>query len=147
MKRQHALIGLLGVMLLFLAACGGNNGSTGSSTTAGAVTVQVTETDFKIDSSVTKFVPGKAYHFVVTNQGQAIHEFMIMPKSEGMMNGMSMDDTNKQALAFIATINPGETKTLDYTFPASTASTQPELACYQPGHYEAGMHQSITVSS
>ena len=147
MKRQHGLIGLLAIMLLFLAACGGSQGNTGSSTASGAVTVQVTETDFKIDSSVTTFVTGKAYHFVVANQGQAVHEFMMMPKSEGMMNGMTMDDMNKQALAFIATINPGKTKTLDFTFPASTAGSQPELACYQPGHYEAGMRQSISVSS
>lgn len=147
MKRLLGLIGLFAVILALLAACGGNTGSTGNSTTSGATTVQVTETDFKIDSSVTTFVTGKAYHFVVVNKGKAVHEFMIMPKSEGMMSGMSMDDMNQLALAFIATINPGETKTLDYTFPASAASTQPELACYQPGHYEAGMKQSVTVSS
>ena len=147
MKRLLGLIGLLSVMLVLLAACGGSGGNTGSSTPSGATTVQVTETDFKIDSSVTTFAPGKAYHFVVVNNGQAVHEFMIMPKSEGMMSGMSMDDMNQLALAFIATINPGETKTLDYTFPASAAGTQPELACYQPGHYEAGMKQNVTVSS
>lgn len=144
MKHQLGLIGLLALLLVLLAACGGN---AGSSTPSGATTVQVTETDFKIDSSVTNFVPGKAYHFVVTNSGQAVHEFMIMPKSEGMMNGMSMDNMNQLALAFIATINPSETKMLDYTFPASAAGSQPELACYQPGHYEAGMKLGVTVSS
>lgn len=147
MKHPPGLIGLLAVLLVLLAACGGNNGSTGSFTPSGAVTVPVTETDSTIDSSVTHFVAGKAYHFVVTNHGQAVHEFMLMPKSEGVMNGMSMDDMNKLALAAIDTLNPGETKTLDYTFPASTVGTQPELACYEPGHYEAGMHQGITVAS
>jgi uncharacterized cupredoxin-like copper-binding protein len=119
-----------------------------STSSSGAHTsVQVTETDFKIASSVTSFLPGTTYHFVVTNTGKIAHEFMILPKSEGRMNDMSMGDMDHMALASIDTINPGETKTLDYTFPASAANSHPEFACYLPGHYEAGMKQVVSVQS
>ncbi|HTK11236.1 MAG TPA: hypothetical protein VL485_28950 [Ktedonobacteraceae bacterium] len=144
MKYQPGIIGLLVLMVLFLVACGGN---TGGATTSDPVSVQVNETDFKIDSAATSFLPGITYHFVVTNKGNTAHEFMIMPRSEGSMSGMSMGDMDKMALASVSDINPGETKTLDYTFPSSAAGSHPELACYLPGHYEAGMKQSVMVKS
>jgi uncharacterized cupredoxin-like copper-binding protein len=144
MQRQFGLIGLFAILLLLLAACGGNNGN---ATTSGAVSVQVNETDFKIASSVTSFTPGTAYHFVVTNNGKTAHEFMILPQSEGSMSSMSMGDMDSMALATIETINPGETKTVDYTFSSSAANSRPEFACYLPGHYEAGMKLDVTVQS
>jgi uncharacterized cupredoxin-like copper-binding protein len=126
-----------------LAACG----ATAGSTTGGQAsnTIQVTETEYKIDSSVTNFAPGTTYHFVVTNNGQTAHEFMIMPRSEGNMSGMPMGNMDKMALASIDSINPGETKTLDYTFPTSAGNSQPEFACYLPGHYEAGMKLGVMI--
>jgi uncharacterized cupredoxin-like copper-binding protein len=140
MKRRLVLPTL--VLLLFaLAACGGSVAS------VEGIPVQVTETDFHIASSLTSFVPGKTYHFIVTNQGHAMHEFMIMPKSEGSMSEMPMGNMDKIALASIDMIDPGETKTLDYTFPASVAGSHPELVCYFPGHYEAGMKLDVTVKA
>lgn len=122
------------------------SGTTGTATVGSTVTsVQVTETDYKIDSSVTSFPPGSSYHFLVTNNGKATHEFMIAPAD--MMSGMSMDQMDKMALAMIATIAPGETKTVDVTFPQSDAGKSFELACHLPGHYEAGMKLGVKVSS
>lgn len=118
-------------------------------TTGGSMmtTVQVRETEFKIDASVTRFMPGSTYHFVVMNTGKTAHEFMIMPKSEGAMNGMSMGDMDRMALAMIETIAPGETKTVDYAFASSAAGSHPEFACYLPGHYEAGMKLGVAVKA
>ena len=101
--------------------------------------VRVTETDFKIDSSVTSFSPGTAYHFVVSNTGETAPEFMIPPKSEGSMSGMPMGDMDTLALASISNLDSGETKTLDYPFSSSTAGSHPEHACYLPDHKETGM--------
>ncbi|MBO0783593.1 MAG: hypothetical protein J2P37_32685 [Ktedonobacteraceae bacterium] len=145
MKQRWFLVVSTFSLLLALAACGTTTGNTPAGT---PTTVQVTETDFKIDASVTTFTPGTTYHFVVTNKGKTAHELMIMPKSEGsMMGGMPMGDMDKMALASIENLNPGETKTLDYTFPSSAASSHPEFACYLPGHYEAGMKLGVSVSS
>jgi len=134
---------LLALFVLLLAACGSNGGNAELS---GIQQVQVKETDFKIVSSVTTFSSGTPYHFAVTNDGKAAHEFMILPKSEGNME-MGMGDMHKTSFAFIDMINPGETKTLDYTFPSSSAGSHPEFACYMPGHYDAGMKEMVSVNS
>jgi len=107
----------------------------------------VNENDFKIDSSMTSFTPGITYHFVIKNTDKTAHEFMIMPRSEGSMSGMAMGDMDKMALASVDGINPGETKTLDYTFPSSATGSSPEFACYLAGHYEAGMKQGVSVKA
>src|SRR6185312_5812954 len=154
MTRRFFGISSLLFLLVVLAACGGAASNTGmnmggspmpsgtmgtTTRNTGMTTVQVTETEYTIHASVTSFTPGTTYQFVVKNEGSTTHEFMIMPKAEGAMNGMSMDEMDHMALAMIDTINPGETKTLTYTFSASAAGSRPEFACFLPGHYEAGM--------
>lgn len=75
--------------------------STMGTTTGGSMvtTLQVTETEFHRDASVTRFLLGSASHFVVTNKGKTAHELMIIPRSEGAMNGMPMGDMDCKALA------------------------------------------------
>jgi uncharacterized cupredoxin-like copper-binding protein len=140
MSYRFAVSALM-LLLFALTACGMGGGTA----PAASVPVQVTATDFHITSSLTTFIPGKTYHFMVTNQGKSMHEFMIMPKSEGTMRGMSMDDMQKLAFASIEMIDPGKTQTLDFTFPATASGSHPELACYFPGHYEAGMKLDVAV--
>jgi len=141
MKKYLLLFGAFALLLSALAACGG----AGSAAPAGSIPVQITETDFHIASSVTTFVPGKTYYFVVANQGKSMHEFMVMSGSAGNMNGMSMGSMDKGALASIDMIDPGQTATLDYTVPASMAGSHLEFACHFSGHYEAGMKLEVTV--
>ncbi len=144
MKHRRLFGGILVLLLVLLAAC---SGAGGESTPSGSRQVQVTETDFKIASSVTTFTASTAYHFVITNAGRTAHEFMIMPSDMGSMPGMSMGDMDKMALAKVENITPGQTRTLDYTFPANTAGSHPQFACYYPGHYEAGMKLDVTVNA
>jgi hypothetical protein len=80
MKQRILFIGGAFLFVLILVVCLGCVGSTSSS--SGPQRVQITETGFKIASSVTRFTPGTPYHFVVTNHGHTAHEFMILPKSE-----------------------------------------------------------------
>lgn len=144
MRRNHYfLLSLLTLLFIVLAACGKG----GEPVSARGIPVRITETDFHIASSVTKFVPGKTYHFLVTNQGQSMHEFMLMPKPEGRMTDMSMENMDKVALASITMIDPGDTEAFNYTFPASMAGSHPEFACYFPNHYEAGMKLDVSVNA
>lgn len=126
---------------MLLAACGGATGSAPASSQE----IQITLSDFKIVSSVPTLTPGTPYHFVVKNAGKTSHEFMIMPMGMNM-SGSSMEDMHKQALAMLDTVNPGETRTVDYTFDQSMSGKQFEFACHFPGHYEAGMKLGISVT-
>lgn len=139
--KQRWLLGILCLLLLILLpACGGTTYNA-----IGSQRVQIKLSEYKIDTSLMSFVPGKPYHFMIRNTGKTAHEFMIMPKAEGSMSSMSMGDM--MDLAKVDTIAPGQMKTFDYIFPSSTAGSHPQFACYYPGHYEAGMKHDVTVVS
>jgi uncharacterized cupredoxin-like copper-binding protein len=145
------ICGALFVALVSLmAACGADGYATSSKQNtighSGKQQVQITLVDYKITSNVMEFKPGVGYHFVVKNNGKVKHEFMIMPKSFGAMDNMSMSDMDKMALTQVEDIEPGQTKTVDYTFGASTAGSHPELGCFYPGHYQAGMRLEVKVA-
>lgn len=109
--------------------------------------VQITLTEFTIESTMTTFKVGQPYRFVVTNAGTIEHEFMIMPPlAEGGM-GMEMHELDEMALAMIPEedLPPGATVTLDFTFEEPASVGELEFACHVPGHYEAGMKLPIVV--
>jgi len=126
---------------LLLSACGPSTNPDGS------VNVEVTLTDFGIESTLDTFEVGVPYHFIITNEGQVNHELMIMqPMMEGMMD-MTMEEMDAMALAYVEEdeLTPGTTQTLDYTFTEPAATGSLELGCHIEGHYEAGMKLPITV--
>jgi uncharacterized cupredoxin-like copper-binding protein len=88
---------------------------------------------------------GETVTFVVTNAGQAVHEFTIGDEAmqqehaeamEHIPAGMGHDTENS------VTLQPGETKPLTWRFGDTTL----EYACHQADHYEAGMRGRITVT-
>jgi uncharacterized cupredoxin-like copper-binding protein len=158
MKHRFAFGGLFALLLVVLSACGASSAASPASGSTGVQNVQVTLSEFKINSSLTTFSSGVPYHFVVANAGKIVHEFMIMPMGMTMTMGTStpsmnmgtptpsMENMDKQALAMIQAVNPGETRTLDYTFAQDTSGQHLEFDCHLPGHYEAGMKLAITVN-
>ena len=89
---------------------------------------------------------GETVTFVVTNTGQAVHEFTLgdaamQQEHAGMMAhmpaGMAHDTSNSIRL------QPGETKQLTWRF-GGTGTI--EYACHEPGHYQAGMRGQITIT-
>ena len=124
-------IALLVVTAFVVSACGGAS----ASATKKPVDVQVTLTEFKIDSSVTDFTVGTPYHFVITNKGTVAHDWMIIPQGE--------QDASKALINVPDTdLQPNKIVTRDFTF---TQAGGLEFACHVAGHYEAGMHTPITV--
>jgi uncharacterized cupredoxin-like copper-binding protein len=88
---------------------------------------------------------GETVTFVVTNPGQAIHEFTLgdtaMQQAHAnemaqMGGAMTHDGPNS------ITLQPGETKQLTWRF--GDAGTL-QYGCHVPGHYQAGMHGQITI--
>lgn len=89
---------------------------------------------------------GETVTFVVTNTGQAVHEFtlgdaaMQREHAEAMAHipaGMGHDTPNT------VTLQPGETKRLTGRFGVTGTL---EYACHRPGHYQAGMRGQITTT-
>jgi uncharacterized cupredoxin-like copper-binding protein len=136
---KFSLIFPLLIAMLALTACAGNASASNNSSN-----VQITLSDFKITSSLTTFSTGVTYHFTVTNKGAVPHQMLIMPPEP---DTITPEKATSDALAGLgsAGINPGETKTFDYTFKQAYPSGKLEFACHLPGHYDAGMHTPIVV--
>src|SRR5215204_2136894 len=111
--------------------------TTGSDQTA-AEQVAATLTEFRIELAPTTLHAGRPYTFVVTNDGTVTHEFVIERRGathEPLVAGDQM--------AMLEGMAPGESRTLEWTF-ADPGSYQ--LACHEPGHYEAGQFLVIEVA-
>jgi uncharacterized cupredoxin-like copper-binding protein len=88
--------------------------------------VQITLSEFKIDSAQTTFATGTPYRFVIKSEGTIPHNWAIMPRGE----------TDESQLP------PGTTVARELAF---TQAGDFEFACHIPGHYEAGILLPITV--
>jgi uncharacterized cupredoxin-like copper-binding protein len=86
---------------------------------------------------------GTPYHFVVKNEGNALHEFTIAKK----VPGGDQDSRDAAAVKDADNIESGKTITFDFTFNAPAPSEGMEFECSYPSHYEMGMHIDITVQS
>jgi hypothetical protein len=118
MKRWFLLGWVLTVLLTALTACGGTTLSANAETISSVVTVQITLTDLKIESSLTTFSQDVPYHFVITNKSTREREFLLGPL---IQPGMTMNDVEKQKLFGFAVITPGVTKSTNFTFKNSAA--------------------------
>ena len=137
--RSRILVGMLiaSVIALGLSACG----------PPPPVQVDVTLSDFQITSSQTDFKAGQTYEFVISNEGAVNHEFMVMEPLAMDSMGMTMEEMDAMALLMVEEdeLTPGETKTVEYTFPASASGEDLEFSCHVEGHYEQGMKLPINV--
>ena len=130
--------------LVVAAASGLDTG--GHSGAADARTVEVSMTDelrFEPDSIVV--APGETVRFVVTNSGQAVHEFLVGDEAtqaqfEDEMASGEMDHDTAAGVS----VDPGQTESFEYAF----GETQEVIlaGCHEPGHYAAGMVATITVT-
>jgi len=140
-KRIHVVF--IAVALV-LTACGTPAGGE-------AKEVEITLSEFGIQSSVTDFEVGVPYHFVVTNTGAVEHEFMVMPPLEQDNMGMAMDmgELDKRALVMVeaSELAPGQSASFDYTFTEPATAGSLEFDCHTPGHYEAGMMLPLAWNS
>lgn len=157
--------------VLLLAACGGGDGSTGSSSDGatgsemdhGSMdgdemmgfgrpgdpadadrTIEVEALDsLAFDPAAIEVDRGETVSFVVTNTGNARHEFTLGDEEYQMEHGeeMQMDGMDGDAPHSVV-LEPGETKELTWTF---TEPGEVLYGCHEPGHYEGGMVGKISV--
>jgi uncharacterized protein (DUF305 family)/uncharacterized cupredoxin-like copper-binding protein len=122
-------------------------GATPEAGTPSAYQVDVTLTEFAIASSQTTFEANHPYQFTVTNVGAIPHEFMIMPRVEGI-GQMDMETLDDLALAMIPIedLPPGALQTIEVTFNVPIETGALEFVCAAPAHYDAGMNLVVSVN-
>ncbi|MEQ5818095.1 plastocyanin/azurin family copper-binding protein [Halomonas sp. SCS19] len=124
-------------------------------------TIAVEAGDIWFDPESLSVAPGEVVAFEVTNSGQLEHEFvigsaeaqnehrkMMREMASGGGHGMHGDghDMSQMQGAMdmpAVTLAPGETRTLVWQAPEQGASLT--FACNVPGHFEAGMHGTLSV--
>lgn len=109
-------------------------------------TIEVTTLDtMAYDPPTITVEPGETVTFVVTNAGEAVHEFTLGDQAmqdehaeemADMGSGMAHDEPNSLSL------QPGEAKELTWRFGDLDRVI---YACHEPGHYAAGMRGEIVL--
>lgn len=87
---------------------------------------------------------GETIRFVVRNKGKLKHEIVIGTLDEiaHHRHAMLADPGMAHAAPSMVHVDPGKREQLRWTF---ERPGQLAYACLLPGHYEAGMHGTITV--
>ncbi len=80
---------------------------------------------------------GETIRFVLTNSGEAIHEFQVGPADT-----VAADEVDGVIVVEKNELGPGSTSAVDYTFDGDGPYA---FACHEPGHYENGMKGVIVL--
>lgn len=136
MSKKFALLAVF-VMLVsvVLSACSGGGGSS----SGGGTSISSTMTDFKFDPNTWTVPAGKSITLKLTNNGAVEHTWVLMSKPVTPPAAQNSPD-----IIYSAKVQPGQTQT--FTFTAPSAPGQYEVICDVPGHLEAGMEGTLTVS-
>jgi uncharacterized cupredoxin-like copper-binding protein len=124
------MMAILSLAALSLAACS-------SPTPAGPTEVHVKLSEFKIEMDKTS-IPAGPVKFLVENDGTVVHEMVL--EDVGAVD-KPFDSNGQESEA--PDIDPGKSATLDWTLEPG----QYQLGCHVPGHYEAGMVTTFTVTA
>ncbi|MDR7435062.1 MAG: cupredoxin domain-containing protein [Armatimonadota bacterium] len=109
--------------LVLLAACARQQAQPPAPAPSAAGEIAITENEWSIQPKEIRAKPGKVT-FVIKNQGAVEHNFVI------------------EGVGEVDKIAPGETKKLEVTLQPGTY----KVVCNLPGHQEAGMEATLTVS-
>lgn len=111
----------------------------------GGTQVDITLADNTIETNMTSFQVGVPYTLVITNTGQRAHNFNINPP---VSVAGSLEQALDSALLVVPQeqLAPGQTATVEFTFPDTAVGQLLELSCLIRRHYDDGMRVDITVS-
>lgn len=107
--------------------------------------VEVEAFDIAFDPESITLEAGEVVTFVVTNTGEAVHEFTLGDSAMQQEHAEEMAEMGSDMAhdePYSVSLQPGETKELTWRF--ADGGTV-EYACHEPGHYEAGMRGEISV--
>jgi uncharacterized cupredoxin-like copper-binding protein/Cu/Ag efflux protein CusF len=154
MKTRYLLIAIPGMFAALTAMASGNHkgGHDEEATGKPGVASKVTRTISMDMGDTMRFsVPnvtakqGETIRFVVKNSGKIKHEMVLGTEKELKEHSevMKKNPEMEHADANMVTVAPGKTGEIIWQF---TKAGKVDFACLQPGHYDAGMKGSVTVS-
>ena len=129
-----------------LAACGGDDADSGSGTD-GPRTIEIAALDeLAYEPASVEVTAGEAILFVVTNEGENEHEFVVGDaEMQEMAEEQAMEGMHGHVEAMATLLlPPGETAETTVTF---DEPGELSYACHLARHFEGGMVGTITVSS
>jgi uncharacterized cupredoxin-like copper-binding protein len=112
--------------------------------TSGSSSITGGQDDFRFDPAEVNVEAGQEITFVVTNEGQAAHEFLLGDEEEQMMaEGEGEHEGGHGGSEYeVLELDPGQTAEITVTFEDPGTIL---YGCHEPGHYDAGMVGTITV--
>lgn len=117
---------LIAAFALLAAGCGADEGDTAAETQASGETVQISETEFKLDPASVKLDAAGTYTFHVVNDGGTTHALEI--------EGEGVEEESDE-------LGPGDSADVTVELKAGTY----ELYCPIGNHREQGMEGTLTV--
>lgn len=108
-------------------------------------TIEVTAGDpYRFEPAALQVESGETVTFVVTNEGDQEHEFVLgdVAYQEEHEDEMAAGAMHHEGNA--VTVAPGDTEELTWIFPAGGDVL---FACHVAGHYDGGMVGAITISA
>lgn len=160
------ILALLAVSALLAGACGGSGGNDPASSSGGhdmgsmdaegvvpgeaadaseaKREILVTASDkLSFDPSTIEISAGEVVTFVIRNDGDNDHEFVLGDEAFQAQHEKDIDEGHDMsAMDNAVTVSPGETEQLTWKF---TNAGSVLYGCHEPGHYEGGMVGTIEV--
>ena len=133
--KKYVFCLVLVVAALVLAACGGGGGG-------GSTKINITLTDFAFSPKSFTVPAGKEISFSGRNNGAVTHDFIILKKGADV--GDSFGSGDEASVYWKAEIPAGTTS--EQTFTAPTEPGDYQVICGVPGHFQAGMVATLTVT-
>ena len=130
-------------LAVLLAAC---SAAEDSSSDGELRTIEIrTSDELRYDPENISVEAGETVRFVVINEGETAHEFLIGDETAQaeFAAEMAAGGAHRHTNAGV-TVEPGQTETFEYRFDEAGADLL--AGCHEPGHYDGGMVASITVT-
>ena len=127
------------------AACGGGEAEVGAEDADRQVEVRMVDNAFEPNALTVS--AGETVAFRFKNDGAVTHDAFIGDAEEQEKHGKAMDSGDHEGHNMEGgdslLLDSGESGDLTYTFEEAGEIL---IGCHQPGHYEAGMKSTITVT-
>lgn len=144
-RRLVAIRAVAALSAIALASCGTGRTDQGVPSSSGR-TVEVKALDtLRFEPASIDVNAGETIRFVVTNVGQAVHEFVLGDAQTQEAHEAAMEHAGHLEVDAVAALSlqPGETKETTVSFEDASELL---FACHQSGHYKGGMVGTVTVS-